>query len=81
MAWEKTGTVSVANGSPIVTGAGTNWVASLQAGWGFVGPDGKTYEVQSVDSADQITLADTYGGGTAAGNPIRPFLPSLWPKG
>lgn len=73
MAWHKTGTVAVTNGSPIVTGAGTNWVGALQAGWGFVGPDGKTYEIQSIDSADQITLASAYSGATAAGQAYAAF--------
>lgn len=73
MAWERTGTVSVQNGSAVVTGVGTNWVASLQVGWGFVGPDGRTYEILSVNSAAQITLATAYTGATAAGQTYSAF--------
>lgn len=73
MAWEKTGTVSVTNGSAVVAGTGTDWVAALQAGWGFVGPDGRTYEILSVDSAAQITLAAPYGGVTQAGQTYSAF--------
>ncbi len=73
MAWQKTGTVSVTNGSPVVTGSGTNWVASLQAGSGFVGPDGKTYEVSAVSSNTALSLATDYDGPTAAGQSYSAF--------
>ncbi|WP_295453057.1 pyocin knob domain-containing protein [uncultured Pseudophaeobacter sp.] len=73
MAWVKTGTVSVENGSAVVTGTGTSWFGSLQTGWGFVGPDGRTYEVFSVESATQITLASPYMGATAAGQTYAAF--------
>ncbi|CUH99857.1 hypothetical protein [Leisingera aquaemixtae] len=67
MAWPKTGTVSVTNGSAVVTGTGTSFFGSAQAGWGFVGPDGRVYEVLTADSPTQITLASNYQGATAAG--------------
>ncbi|UWS78523.1 hypothetical protein N1037_14740 [Phaeobacter sp. G2] len=73
MAWVKTGTVSVENGSAVVAGTCTNWFGSLQTGWGFVGPDGRTYEVFSVESATQITLASPYMGATAAGQTYAAF--------
>ena len=67
MAWYDTGTVSVTNGSTTVTGAGTNFVAGVQVGEGFSGPDGRIYEIQAVVSATALTLADPYLGSTQAG--------------
>jgi hypothetical protein len=67
MAWYKTGTVTVTNGSATVTGAGTAFVGSVLAGQGFAAPDGKIYEIDTVVSATQITLASPYLGATAAG--------------
>lgn len=66
MAWYKTGTVSVTNGSQAVAGAGTAWFGALRAGWGFVGPDGRTYEIDTVSSATSLTLATAYQGATAS---------------
>lgn len=69
--WNSTGTVSVTNGSPVVTGAGTVFsFPNAQPGQAFVGPNGLPMEIASVDSASQITLARPYGGGTAAGQPF-----------
>ncbi|MCG7626061.1 hypothetical protein [Epibacterium sp. Ofav1-8] len=67
MAWVSTGTVSVTNGSSTVTGTGTSWFGGLQNGWGFVGPDGRVYEILTVDDATALTLKTTYQGATAAG--------------
>jgi len=67
MAWYDTGTVSVTNGSTTVTGAGTNFVAGVQVGEGFSGPDGRIYEIQAVISATALTLADPYLGSTQTG--------------
>ena len=67
MAWYDTGTVSVTNGSTTVTGAGTNFVAGVQVGEGFSGPDGRIYEIQAVVSATSLTLADAYLGSTQTG--------------
>jgi hypothetical protein len=66
MAWVSSGTVSVTNGSTTVTGTGTSWFGAMQNGWGFVGPDGRVYEILTVDSADTITLKTPYQGSTAA---------------
>lgn len=66
MSWYRTGTVSVTNGSAVVTGAGTSFIAGVAIGESFNGPDGKLYEIQSVDSNLQITLASPYLGATAA---------------
>lgn len=69
--WNSTGTVSVTNGSPVVTGAGTVFsFPNAQPGQAFVGPNGLPMEIASVDSASQLTLARPYGGATAAGQPF-----------
>ncbi|MFG6284745.1 hypothetical protein [Sphingomonas sp. S6] len=69
--WNSTGTVTVTNGSPVITGAGTVFsFPNAQPGQAFVGPNGLPMEIASVDSASQITLARPYGGATAAGQPF-----------
>lgn len=73
MAWVSQGTVSVTNGSPTVVGAGTNWFGALQNGWGFVGPDGRTYEVLTVNSATSLTLRTDYQGATASAQTYSAF--------
>lgn len=67
MAWYRAGTVSVTNGSPTVTGAGTAYVANVSAGEGFVGPDGRTYEIAAVVSNTVLTLASNYLSASASG--------------
>ena len=74
MAWYSTGTVSVTNGSATVTGAATAWFGALQSGWGFVGPDGRAYEIANVASDTSLTLAKGYLGATASGQSY-----SCWP--
>lgn len=67
-----TGTVSVTNGSPTVTGAGTTWSTNLAVG-DFISvgspsendPTATWYEIASVDTDTQVTLVDNYGGSTA----------------
>ncbi len=70
----ETGTVSVTNGSPTVTGSGTAFDTELHAGcFIYVGaisetdPTAAWYEIDSVDSATQVTLTSNYLGATAAG--------------
>lgn len=64
----KTGTVSVTNGSAIVTGTGTSWLAEITAGDLFtVAGDNVPYTVGSVASDTQITLSANYAGITASG--------------
>jgi len=67
MAWYSTGTVSVTNGGTTVNGAGTGWFGALQDGWGFVGPDGRAYEIASVTDATTLVLDTPYQGATASG--------------
>lgn len=67
MSWYRTGTVTVTNGGQSVVGAGTAWLNVVRPGWGFVGPDGRVYEVQNVTSDTAMTIARAYAGSTAAG--------------
>lgn len=71
MAWYKAGTVSVTLNSATVTGTGTAFADNVDAGQSFVGPDGLAYEILSVVSATQLTLASNYRGATAAGQAYR----------
>lgn len=57
-----TGTISVSNGSPTVTGSGTSWLANVRAGDSFRGNGGGLYIIQSVDSNTQITLTSNHSG-------------------
>ena len=68
MSQYKTGTVTVTNNSPTVTGTNTLWLANVTAGDSFtVAGDGVMYDVASVDSDTQITLSVAYAGVTASG--------------
>ena len=69
-----TGTVAVTNGSATVTGTSTTWntaistgVYEVQAPDIFVGPDGESYEVESVASDTSLVLTTVYAGTTASG--------------
>lgn len=67
MAWYKTGSAAVVNGSPVVNAAGADFVSNgIQVGWAFIGPDGRTYEIAGVNSATQIVLASNYLGASAS---------------
>lgn len=67
MTWNRTGTVSVTNGSQIVNGVGTSWIANARVSEAFKGPDGQLYEIQAINSDVQMTLASPYLGGTGGG--------------
>jgi len=68
MSQYKTGTATVTNGSPTVTGTGTLWLANVTAGDSFtIASTGVVYDVGSVDSDTQITLSVNYAGVTATG--------------
>jgi hypothetical protein len=67
MAWYRTGTVSVTNGSTAVTGSGTNFVAGAQVGEGFAAPDGRLYEIVTIVSATSLTIGKAYLGSTQTG--------------
>lgn len=62
--WYATGTVAVTNASNAVVGTATAWLANVDPHQGFIGPDGRTYDIASVNSDTSITLAVNYGGST-----------------
>lgn len=65
--WYRTGTVTVTNGSAVVTGAGTDFVGFASVGDMFVGPDLRVYEVTQVVSATDLRITPVYQAGTAGG--------------
>ena len=67
MAWYNTGNIALTNGSATVTGSGTNFLVGAQIGEALYAPDGKLYEIQTINSATVITLASNYLGSTASG--------------
>ena len=68
MSQYKTGTATVTNNSPTVTGTNTLWLANVTAGDSFtVAGDGVMYDVASVDSDTEVTLSVAYSGVTASG--------------
>ena len=72
--WQRTGNVTVTNGSKTITGFGTKWktgVLPIQKGHTFYGPDNAAYEVDTVVSDDSILLVDAYRGGTLANQAYR----------
>ena len=72
--WQRTGNVTVTNGSKTVTGFGTKWktgVLPIQKGHTFYGPDNAAYEVDTVVSDESILLVDAYRGGTLANQAYR----------
>lgn len=60
-----TGTITVTNGSAVVTGSGTVFATTV-AGQVLDGPDDREYKILTRDSATQITLIGAYIGATAA---------------
>ena len=68
MAQYSTGTVTVTNGSAVVTGSGTSWSGEITVGDIFtVKGSNAWYQVGSVDSNTQVTLTANYAGATASG--------------
>ncbi|AZD07583.1 hypothetical protein C4K26_2180 [Pseudomonas chlororaphis] len=67
MAWLRTGTVAVTNGSTTVTGTGTGFAANTRVGDAFVGPDGRYYELGNVASDTVISIIPAYQGATVSG--------------
>lgn len=67
MAWYRSGTISLTNGSAAVTGAGTAWILNASVGEALLAPDGKLYEISAIASDTSITLATAYLGATQAG--------------
>lgn len=67
MAWYRTGTVAVTLNSATVTGTGTSFSSNARVGDGFLGPDGRWYEVTNIASATVISITPNYLGATATG--------------
>ena len=68
MSQYKTGTATVTNNSPTVTGTNTLWLANVTSGDSFtIAGDGVMYYVASVDTDTQVTLSAPYAGTTASG--------------
>lgn len=67
MAWYRTGTITVTNGSTTVTGSGTQWIANVGIGEGFLAPDGKIYEISDIVSNTSLRIASQYLGSTQSG--------------
>jgi len=67
MAWYRTGTISLTNGSTAVAGIGTAWILNASVGEAILAPDGKLYEIQAINSNTSITLATNYTGSTQSG--------------
>lgn len=67
MAWYRTGTITVTNGSATITGSGTAFIANASIGEGLIGPDGRTYEITNIASDTSLTISPAYLGGTAGG--------------
>lgn len=62
-----TGTISVTQGSPTVTGSGTTWNTLVDAGMLLQVGNDRVYVVERIDSTTQLTLRDVYQGATATG--------------
>ncbi|MDF1599734.1 hypothetical protein PZ895_08080 [Mesorhizobium sp. YIM 152430] len=56
------GVASVANGETFVTGTGTQWLTALRENDIFVGKDGRSARVASIESATSLTLARPWPG-------------------
>lgn len=67
MAWYRTGTITVTNGSTTVTGSGTAWIANAGVGEALYAPDGRLYEIASISSDTTMTLASAYLGSNQSG--------------
>ena len=68
MAWTTSGTISLTNGSAIVTGSGTTWASDgVTTGGDTLLIGGVLYQVLSVQSDTQLTLAANFAGTTVTG--------------
>jgi len=67
MSFYRTGTISLTNGSAAITGTGTDFISGAAIGECVQAPDGKLYEISTINSATSLTLAQVYLGSTASG--------------
>lgn len=78
MSWYRAGTVTVAAGSNVVTGVGTDFVSNVSIGEAFIGPDGRSYEISQIVSATELRLTTVYGSGQGyAIQPTESFVRDL----
>jgi hypothetical protein len=75
MAWYRTGTVTVTNGSGTIAGSGTAFIANVSIGEAFLGPDGRTYEITDIPSNTSLTISPNYLGSNASGQ-VYAILPA-----
>ena len=66
MAWYKTGTVAVTNGSGAVVGTDTAFLQNCKGGDMFTVDKSRFYEILSVADDTHLTLAEGYAGSTDA---------------
>ncbi|WP_397448114.1 hypothetical protein [Pseudomonas sp. NA-150] len=64
MAWYRTGTIGVTINSNAVIGTGTAFIANSRVGDGFLGPDGRWYEVTNIASDTALSIAPNFLGAT-----------------
>lgn len=64
--WFSEGTVTVTNGSTVVTGAGTKF-SNCRSGDMFVGPDNGIYQIINPANDTSVSISPAYRGPTSAG--------------
>jgi hypothetical protein len=82
MPWYKAGTVSVVQNSNTVIGTNTSFIANSRVGDGFLGPDGRWYEITNIASDTALAISPYYlgatnGAGTYALVPINGYPKAL----
>ncbi|WP_367863114.1 hypothetical protein [Pseudomonas guariconensis] len=67
MPWYRTGQVAITAGQTTVTGTGTSFSANGRVGDGFLGPDGRWYEITNIASNTVLSILPAYQGATVSG--------------
>ncbi|MFK4234181.1 pyocin knob domain-containing protein [Pseudomonas guariconensis] len=67
MPWYRTGQVAITAGQTTVTGTGTSFSANGRVGDGFLGPDGRWYEITNIASNTVLSILPAYQGSTVSG--------------
>jgi len=62
MPWHRTGSVQVNQNSNVVAGTDTLFAQNVRVGDGFVGPDGRMYEVLNVPDDNTLSIYPAYEG-------------------
>ena len=65
------GTVTVTQGSPIVTGLLTSFTAAMEGRQFFIGGIAPYYDIDTVDSSTQLTLTQNFNSATASAQSYR----------